>query len=60
MSRWGVDWMGVANGSKDFVEEVDHVCPLSQEFIDERADMSLDPKLLQSILALFALVKDQM
>ena len=25
MSRWGVDWMGVADGSKDLIEEFDHV-----------------------------------
>jgi hypothetical protein len=24
MSGWGVDWMSVANGSKNLVEELDH------------------------------------
>jgi hypothetical protein len=24
MSGWGVDWMGVANGSKNLVEKLDH------------------------------------
>ena len=31
MSRWGVDWMSVANSSKNLIEEIDHVLPLSQK-----------------------------
>jgi hypothetical protein len=53
MSGWGVDWMSVANGSKDLIEKFDHLSPLPHESLGKGVNMSSD----LSISALFALVK---
>ena len=60
MSRWGVDWMSVADGSKDLIEEFDHLSPLPHESLGKGVNIRSDPKLYESISALFALVKGKM
>jgi hypothetical protein len=48
--------MSVANGSKDLIEEFDHLSPLPHESLGKGVNMRSD----LSISALFALVKGKM
>ncbi len=46
MGCWGMDRMGVTDGSKNFVEEFDHVAPLPRESLGELIDDRQDLKAL--------------